>query len=205
MKEEKMKTLKLVVASNNDHKIKEYKEMFNPLGIKIIAPKEINIHVDPEETGCTYEENSLIKAKAIAEFTSLPIIADDSGLSVRALNGFPGIHSSRYAKELGGNKTANVELIKKLQPYEDKGASFICVITLINVEEKPVQFKGICEGYILDKPQGIAGFGYDPIFYSIEANICFGLASEDIKNKYSHRAKALEKLVDYLKEKNLID
>lgn len=205
MKEEKMKTLKLVVASNNDHKIKEYKEMFNPLGIEIIAPKEINIHVDPDETGNTYEENSLIKAKAIAEFTSLPIIADDSGLSVHALKGFPGIHSSRYAKELGGNKTANVELIKKLEAYEDKSASFICVITLINVEDEPVQFKGICDGYILDKPQGEAGFGYDPIFYSNEAKICFGLASEDIKNKYSHRAKALEKLVNYLKDKDLID
>ncbi len=200
-----MKKFKLVVASNNEHKIKEYKEMFTPLGIEVIAPKDLNINIDPDECGNTYEENSLIKAKTISRYTSLPIIADDSGLSVKALNDFPGIHSSRFAKELGGNKIANLELIKRLQPYKDKSASFICVITLINVEKEPIQFKGVCPGIIIDEPQGENGFGYDPIFYSLEANVCFGLASENEKNQYSHRAKALNKLVQYLKDKSLID
>lgn len=194
----------LLVASNNQHKIHEYQEMFAGFDVKIYSPKELGIDVNPDENGETYEANSLIKAKALAEFTEMPIIADDSGLNVVALNNFPGIHSSRFADSLGGNKFANPELIKKLLPYEDKSAFFTCVITLLNVEEKPVVFKGICPGKILDAPQGEGGFGYDPIFYSNEAKMCFGTAPETIKNKYSHRAKAMEQLIQYLKSKKLI-
>ncbi len=194
----------LLVASNNQHKIHEYEEMFSGYDIKIHSPKELGINVNPDETGETYEANSLIKAKALAEFTKMPIIADDSGLNVVALNNFPGIHSSRFADSCGGNKFANPELIKKLEPYEDKSAFFTCVITLLNIEEKPVIFKGICPGIILSKPKGEGGFGYDPIFYSNEAKQCFGTASEDVKNKYSHRAKAMAQLIEYLKSKKLI-
>ena len=148
--------------------------------------------------------DTALKAKALAEFTKMPVIADDSGLNVVALNNFPGIHSSRFADSCGGNKFANPELIKKLEPYEDKSAFFTCVITLLNVEDKPLVFKGICPGRILPKPEGEGGFGYDPIFYSDEAKMCFGTAPEEVKNKYSHRAKAMEQLVAYLKSKNLI-
>mgnify|MGYP003314559672 CR=1 FL=1 len=194
----------LLVASNNQHKIKEYQEMFSGYEVKVHSPKELGINVNPDETGETYEANSLIKANALAEFTKIPIIADDSGLNVVALNNFPGIHSSRFADSLGGNKFANPELIKKLAPYKDKSAFFTCVITLVNVEEKPVVFKGLCPGVILDKPEGEGGFGYDPIFYSTEAKQCFGTAPEEIKNKFSHRAKAMEQLISYLKDKKLI-
>lgn len=194
----------LLVASNNQHKIKEYQEMFSGYEVKVHSPKELGINVNPDETGETYEANSLIKANALAEFTKMPIIADDSGLNVVALNNFPGIHSSRFADSLGGNKFANPELIKKLAPYKDKSAFFTCVITLVNVEEKPVVFKGLCPGVILDKPEGEGGFGYDPIFYSTEAKQCFGTAPEEIKNKFSHRAKAMEQLISYLKDKHLI-
>lgn len=194
----------LLVATNNLHKVHEYQEMFQQYGINVHYPKELGINVDPDENGKTYEENSLIKAKALQEFSKMPIIADDSGLNVVALDNFPGIHSSRFASSLGGNKVANLELIKKLKPYEDKTAFFACVITLLNVEDKPIQFKGICPGKILDKPEGEGGFGYDPIFYSDEAKICFGTAPEEVKNKYSHRAKALEMLIKYLKENGLI-
>lgn len=196
--------MKLVVATNNPHKIHEYEEMFSPLGIKVISPQSLGINEDPAEDGNTYEENSFIKANAIARHTTLPVIADDSGLNVKSLNNFPGIHSSRFAKEQGGNALANPKLIEMLKPYEDKSAFFTCVITLLNVEEKPIQFKGICPGYILDKPEGEGGFGYDPIFFSTKANQCFGTASEDIKNKYSHRAEALSKLTEYLRNKGLI-
>ena len=194
----------LLVASNNQHKIHEYEEMFSGYDVKIYSPKELGINVNPDENGETYEANSLIKAKALAEFTKMPIIADDSGLNVVALNNFPGIHSSRFADSCGGNKFANPELIKKLEPYEDKSAFFTCVITLLNIEEKPVIFKGICPGIILSESQGDGGFGYDPIFYSNEAKQCFGTASEDVKNKYSHRAKAMAQLIEYLKSKKLI-
>lgn len=194
----------LLVASNNQHKIKEYQEMFSGYKVKVHSPKELGIDVNPDENGETYEANSLIKAQALAEFTKMPIIADDSGLNVVALNNFPGIHSSRFADSLGGNKFANPELIKKLAPHKDKSAFFTCVITLVNVEEKPVVFKGLCPGIILDKPEGEGGFGYDPIFYSTEAKQCFGTAPEEIKNKFSHRAKAMEQLISYLRDKHLI-
>lgn len=196
--------MKLLVATNNDHKIHEYVKMFSPFGIEVVSPKSLGIHDDPVEDGDSYEANSLIKAKALQKYSSLPIIADDSGLNVQALNNFPGIYSSRFAKENGGNATANLKLIEMLKPFEDKSAFFTCVITLLNVEDKPVQFKGICPGYILDKPQGEGGFGYDPIFFSIKANMCFGVASEEIKNKYSHRALALDQLIRYFEEKGLI-
>ena len=194
----------LLVATNNDHKIHEYQEMFSPLGIKVYSPKQLGIHVDPDETGTTYEENSLIKARALQEFSKLPIIADDSGLNVVALDNFPGIHSSRFSSSHGGNQVANLELIKMLEKFEDKSAYFTCVIALLNVEDQPVVFKGICPGHILPHPEGAGGFGYDPIFYSEEAKMCFGVAPEEVKNKFSHRAKALEQLIHYLKNKNLI-
>lgn len=194
----------LVVATNNAHKVKEYQEMFLGYDIKFHSMKDLGIVCNPEEDGTTYEENSLIKAAALARLTKLPVIADDSGLNVVALDNFPGIYSSRFADSFGGNEVANLELIKKLKPYADKSAFFACVITLMNVEEKPVQFKGICKGKILDKPVGEGGFGYDPIFYSDEANIAFGEASPEIKNKYSHRAKAVEQLIKYLKNKRLV-
>ena len=194
----------LVVATNNAHKVKEYQEMFTGYNIKFYSMKDLGIVCNPTEDGETYEANSLIKASALAKLTKLPVIADDSGLNVVALNNFPGIHSSRFADSFGGNAVANLELIKKLQPYEDKSAFFTCLITLMNVEDKPIQFRGICKGHILDKPVGNGGFGYDPIFYSEEADMAFGEATPEIKNKYSHRAKAVEQLIEYLKNKGLI-
>lgn len=194
----------LVVATNNAHKVKEYQEMFLGYNIKFYSMKDLGIVCNPDENGNSYEENSLIKAAALAKLTKLPVIADDSGLNVVALNNFPGIHSSRFADSLGGNKFANIELINKLKPYENKDAYFSCVITLMNVEDKPLQFIDKCEGIILDKPVGEGGFGYDPIFYSKEAKIAFGEASPKIKNKYSHRAKAVAQLINYLKDKGLI-
>lgn len=194
----------LVVATNNAHKVKEYQEMFAGYDIKFYSMKELGIVCNPEENGETYEANSLIKASALAKLTKLPVIADDSGLNVVALNNFPGIHSSRFADSFGGNAIANLELIKKLKPYDDKSAFFTCLITLMNVEDKPVIFKGICNGYILDEPVGNGGFGYDPIFYSNEAKMPFGKATPEIKNKYSHRAKAVQQLIEYLKNKGLI-
>ncbi len=196
--------MKLLVATNNQHKVHEYEIMLNPYGIEIVTPKSLGITEDPVEDGDSYEANSLIKASALAKYSDLPIIADDSGLNVVALNNFPGIYSSRFAKQNGGNELANPKLIEMLSEYEDKSAFFTCVITLLNVEDKPVQFKGICPGKILPKPEGEGGFGYDPIFFSTKANQCFGTASEEIKNKYSHRAEAVKQLIEYLKTNKLI-
>lgn len=196
--------LNLLIATNNAHKVHEYELLFKGCDIKLHTPKELGINVDPDENGTTYEANSLIKANALGKYTKMAIIADDSGLSVEALDGFPGIHSARFASSLGGNTIANLELIKKLKPYKNKNAYFSCVITLLNIKETPLQFKGVCKGKILEKPYGDGGFGYDPIFYSDEAKLPFGLASEEIKNKYSHRALAVKKLIKYLKSEKII-
>lgn len=196
--------LDLLIATNNPHKVHEYELLFKGYDVKIHTPKELGISVNPDENGTTYEANSLIKAKALAECTTMATIADDSGLGVEALDGFPGIRSARFASSLGGNEKANLELIKKLEPFKNKTSYFTCVITLLNIDTEIHQFKGICKGKILEKPYGEGGFGYDPIFYSDEAKLPFGLASEEIKNKYSHRALAVQKLISYLKDKNLI-
>lgn len=194
----------ILIASNNPHKIKEYGEMFSGYDVMLHSPKEFGINFDPVENGTTFEANAAIKANALVPFTKMAILADDSGLSVKALDNFPGIYSARFASSLGGNAVANLELIKKLMPYEDKSAFFTCCIMLANVEDKLLKFEGICPGKILDKPQGEGGFGYDPIFYSNEAEQCFGVATEEIKNKFSHRAKAMQQLICYLKSKKLI-
>ena len=193
----------LMIATNNEHKLHEFDEMLSPYSIRVHSPKEFNIVDNPIENGKTFKENSLIKAESLSKKTSMPVIADDSGLSVNALDGFPGIYSARFAKEQGGNKIANLEIIKRLE-HKNKSASFFCVITLMNVEDKPVQFVGECKGKILDEPVGNNGFGYDPIFYSFEAKRSFGNCPEEIKNKYSHRSKAIGSLLDYLKDKKLI-
>lgn len=193
----------LLIATNNDHKLKEYDEMLSPYGIKVHSPKEYGIEDNPDETGKTFKENSLIKALSLAKHTKMPLIADDSGLSVDALGGFPGIYSARFAKECGGNKEANLEIIRRVKDLV-KSASFFCVITLVNVSIEPVSFVGECKGKILDEPVGNNGFGYDPIFYSFEAKEAFGSAKESVKNKYSHRAKAIALLLSYLKDNKLI-
>ena len=195
--------MKLLVASNNDHKIKEYREMFAPLNIEVISPKEIGVTDEAIEDGRTFEENSLIKANFLKKYVDYPIIADDSGLCVDALNGFPGIYSARFAKERGGHQKANLDIIDLLKKHDDKDAEFVCVITLVNVKDEPVVFKGVCKGKILPAPVGDNGFGYDPIFFSYEANVAFGDAKPEIKNEYSHRAKALKLLVNYFKENKL--
>ncbi|MCQ3034731.1 MAG: RdgB/HAM1 family non-canonical purine NTP pyrophosphatase [Bacilli bacterium] len=194
----------ILLSSNNAHKLHEYRCMLEPFGIKVLSLKDKGIVDDADENGSTYFENSLIKAKSVGRFTDMPIIADDSGLEVVALGNFPGLHTARFAKDCGGNEFANPEIIKRLKKYDDKSANFMCVITLLNVDKEPVQFLGVCPGVILDKVYGEGGFGYDPIFFSNEANIAFGLASEEIKNRFSHRAKAVQQLVKYLQDTNRI-
>lgn len=194
----------ILLSSNNAHKLHEYRCMLEPYGIKVLSLKDKGIVDDADENGTTYFENSLIKAKSVGRFTNMPIIADDSGLEVVALGDFPGLHTARFAKECGGNEFANPELIKRLKDFDDKSANFKCVITLLNVDKEPKQFLGVCPGKILDKVYGEGGFGYDPIFYSNEADVAFGLASEDVKNRFSHRAKAVELLVKYLQDSKLI-
>lgn len=189
----------IVLATNNPHKLQEYREMLAPMGYVIYGIKDLNIDCDPPEIGNTYEENAYIKAKALRNLVPYPVISDDSGLEIEALDNFPGIHSARFASQFKNYKEAMEEILKRMNDKENRNAAFHCTICLLeNKDSKPLFFTGICPGKILDHIEGEHGFGYDPIFFSNEANMPFGLAKEEIKNKYSHRKKALEKLALYL-------
>ena len=189
----------IILATNNKHKLKEVREILSPHKIVVYGlsdlmakPEEVN------ENGKTYAENALIKAKAVQKITTMPIISDDSGLEITALNNEPGLHSARYASSLGGHDNAIKEILKKLEDKDDRSARFVCDIVLLNVDKKPLIFEGVAEGTIAKEKQGEGGFGYDPIFISKETGTCFALMGEE-KNTVSHRAKALKKLLTYLK------
>ena len=189
----------IILATNNKHKLKEVREILSPHHIIVYGLSDLSSQLPPvEENGTTYAENALIKAKAVQKLTKMPIISDDSGLEITALNHEPGIHSARYAESLGGHDNAIKEILKRLSDKEDRSAQFVCDIVLLNVEEKPLVFEGIAKGTIAKEKMGEGGFGYDPIFISKETGECFALMKEN-KNTVSHRAKALNKLLTYLK------
>ena len=189
----------IILATNNKHKLKEVREILTPHKIIVYGLSDLASKLeDVEENGNTYAENALIKAKAVQKITTMPIISDDSGLEITALNNEPGIHSARYAESLGGHDNAIKEILKRLENVQDRSARFVCDIVLLNVEDKPLIFEGIAEGTIAKEKMGEGGFGYDPIFISKETGECFAVMKEN-KNTVSHRAKALKKLLTYLK------
>lgn len=195
----------IILATNNKHKLHEVRSFFRPYHVLVYGLNDLNLKPEEvEENGKTYRDNALIKAQAVQKLTTMPIIADDSGLEILALNHEPGLHSARYAASLGGHKEAINEILKRLEDKEDRSAQFVCDIIALNIKDKPLFFEGIAKGTILTKPEGEGGFGYDPIFYSNEINKCFGLLSEEEKNTVSHRAKALKKLLTYLKINGLV-
>ena len=198
----------LIIASNNQDKINEIKDI---LGNKfnLISMKDYGIVADIKEDGSTFEENALIKAKYIHSITGQACLADDSGLSVSALNGYPGVFSARFSDlEFINNKPVlrgnthddeanNKKLLLSLKNKKDRSAKYVCAIALIDGNKTFIS-RGECTGYILSSPMGKNGFGYDPYFFSDEINMCFGLATKEAKNSISHRAKALHDLVEKL-------
>lgn len=191
---------KFILASNNNGKVQEMKEKLAPLGINIISQKEAGYNIEVDETGTTFEENATLKAEAIYKLSNLPVIADDSGLEIDALNGEPGIYSARYAGENATdedrlNKVLN--LMKNVEK-EKRTARFTCAICYIDKNGSKHIFKQSCEGKISTKPQGTSGFGYDPIFFVGEKS--FAELSKSEKNKISHRGKAIDEFVKYLKQ-----
>ena len=190
----------IILATNNKHKLQEVREILSPHHIVVYGLSDLASKLeDVNENGTTYAENALIKAKAVQKITTMPIISDDSGLEIIALNNEPGLHSARYASSLGGHDNAIKEILKRLENKNDRSARFVCDIVLLNVEDKPLIFEGIAEGTIAKEKNGEGGFGYDPIFISKETGKCFGLMSKEEKNTVSHRAKALKKLLTYLR------
>ena len=189
----------MILATNNKHKLLEVREILSPHKIIVYGLGDLASKLeDVEENGKNYAENALIKAKAVQKLTSMPIIADDSGLEIKALNNEPGLHSARYASSLGGHDNAIKEILKRLENAKDRSARFVCDIVLLNTDKNPLIFEGIAEGTIANEKMGEGGFGYDPIFISKETGQCFALMHEE-KNTVSHRAKALMKMLTYLK------
>lgn len=182
---------KIVVASGNAHKIKEIAAMlpdYEIVGYKQFADFEI------EETGKTFYDNALIKAKSVAERLNLPALADDSGLCVDALNGAPGIYSARYAGD-GVDEHNNELLLKNMKGVTDRRAKFVCCMVYYDVNGEILSATGEVKGEILTERQGENGFGYDPIFYSYELAKPMGKASAEEKNSVSHRHRALAEII----------
>jgi len=191
-----------LLASHNLKKREEMERILSPLGIRVLTAEQAGVNLtDAEETGKTFEENAYIKAKAGADETSMPCIADDSGLSVDALNGEPGVYSARYSGE-HGNDEKNIDLLlEKLKdvPMEKRTARFVCSICICYPSGETVTAKGECEGRIAFERHGNSGFGYDPVF--IVGNKSFAQMSKEEKDKISHRGTALNSLVKKLAER----
>ncbi len=189
----------ICLATNNKGKLREYREILAPMGFVIYCPSDLGLDIDPEETGTNYRENSFIKARALSEVVNMPVIADDSGLEVNALGRFPGLFSSRFAKDCGGYPEAYAEINRRLEGKEDRSAQFVCCICYLEKKDaKPLYFEGECPGFILPSSVGSNGFGYDPLFHASEIDTDLGVTPEEIKNKISHRAKAIRKLEIFL-------
>ena len=188
---------KIMIATGNKNKTREYREMLEPLGYEVHDLSEIE-HTDPEETGTTFAENALIKARSVHDRIRMMTIADDSGLSIRALNGEPGIYSARYL-EGHDYDYKNRTIIERLKDKDDRYAWFTCAIALIDHEGKEHVFEGVMEGEIATELRGNNGFGYDPIFVVPQFGKTSAELSPDDKNSVSHRGKATRMLLQYLK------
>ena len=198
-----MSTLKdkIVIASSNKGKIKEFQSYFDSFGLILIPQKEMGVS-DIEETGKTYVENSILKARHASKVTGLPAIADDSGLSVEYLNGQPGIYSARFSGPGSDDKKNRDLLLKKLEgvPFEERHASYHAVITLLHHHDDPTPYiaHGIWHGIIAKEEKGEFGFGYDSLFIVPDLRCHAAELDVETKQTYSHRGIALRKLTKYL-------
>lgn len=190
--------MRIVLASSNEHKVKEINAIVNGYGVEFVLPPA---GFDPVEDGTTFEENSYIKARAAWEISKTWSLADDSGLCIDALDGKPGIYSARYAE----TPQKRIErVLNEMQGVQDRTAHFACAMTLLNPEGEIVfAYTGICEGSIIFEQRGNHGFGYDPIFLLKGSDKTIAELSDEEKNKISHRSKALTAVLNYLRSSNL--
>ena len=187
--------IKIVLATGNPHKLQEINEITKGSGIEFVLPSG---NFDPIENGKTFEDNSVIKAKEASKTSGGIALADDSGLCVEALNGEPGIHSARY--DTTPQRRID-KLLKNLTDTTNRKAKFVCVMTLTDKDGNILhQVKGECHGQIAKEQNGTNGFGYDPVFLVDGYDITMAQMSEDLKNKISHRANALSKMIRFIKE-----
>jgi XTP/dITP diphosphohydrolase len=202
-----VKTLphKVVLASGNQGKLRELNQMLSGLGIEVVAQSDFDVP-DAEETGLSFVENAILKARHATKLTGLPAIADDSGLEVDALQGAPGIYSARYSGSEPGPGTTDEKNLQKLLhdikdvPEDGRTARFQCLLVFMTHEKDPTPLicQGTWEGRILFEPRGEGGFGYDPIFYVPSEDCASAELSPEVKNRLSHRGQALGKLLHAL-------
>jgi len=197
----------IVLASNNTGKIQEFNEMLNELGLEIKPQGEFNVE-EIEETGLTFIENAILKARNACAQTGLPAIADDSGIEVDFLDGAPGIYSARFSGKHGDFDAHNALILEKLDgvPVEKRTARFQCVLAYMRHENDPTPlvFQGTWEGSILTEIQGKHGFGYDPLFYVADRDCSAAMLTKEEKNSISHRSIALKQLLDAFRKLNIL-
>ena len=198
-----MNNMKIVAATGNKHKIEEIESITKKFGMNVITKAEAGVgDLEVEETGTTFEENSLIKAEAIMKATGMPAIADDSGLEADALNCAPGVYSARFSGEGATDESNNAKLLKLMEniPDDERSARFVSVVTLCFPDGTVVAARGECPGTLRRSPRGDGGFGYDPLFVPVGYDKTYAEISAEEKNIISHRAKALGILRMKLKE-----
>jgi XTP/dITP diphosphohydrolase len=190
---------KIVLASRNRKKLEELQALLAGLGVEVAAVSAFPGSPEVEETGKTFAENAALKSEAIARFTGLPALADDSGLLVEALNGAPGVYSARFAGENATDADNNRLLLEKLRGQENRRAKFASLIAFSIPGKETVLFAGETSGVIIGAPRGENGFGYDPLFLSDDLGKTFAEAGAAEKNAISHRGRALQKFLAYCK------
>lgn len=197
--------MRVVLASKNSHKLVEIRQITDKFGFDLVLQSELGVDIDVEETGTTFEENSLLKAEAVTKATGLPAIADDSGIAVDALNGEPGIYSARYGFDESLDDWGRLQLLLKKTEHVPDGqrqAKFVCVISFVTPDGNVIQARGEIHGELTREPRGENGFGYDPIFYYPPTGKTTAEMSAEEKNQVSHRANALNLFYQKLKEAN---
>lgn len=188
----------ILIATSNSHKVEEFKEILEPLGYQVRSLKDLPEKIEINETGKTFEENSMIKAMTLHQALGCAVMADDSGLMVDALDGAPGVYSARFMGEDTSYDIKNQYIIDAVKGKE-RGAQFVCVISYVEKDGTATSYKGVVRGEINDCILGDKGFGYDPIFYYPPYHTTLANVSEEMKNAVSHRGIALRACVEYLK------
>lgn len=200
----------LVIATGNKGKVAEFQALLGPAGFSLLTPAEIGFQGDVEETGTTFRENALLKARALAALTGHPVLSDDSGLEVDALGGAPGLYSARYSalesgpagpwldpsgKPLPIAAANRAKLLKALEGVSDRRARFRCVLCLLSPGAAPAYFEGVCEGEVIGEERGGGGFGYDPIIVPRGYSQTFAEIPGEVKDAISHRGQAVSKFL----------
>lgn len=196
--------MRLLAATTNRGKISEITRILSDSGITVLSPADLKLSLDVREDGSTFTDNAVAKALAWYRASGLPSLADDSGLCVDALDGRPGVHSARFAGPGAGDRENYELLLRLMDGVENRSARFVCVVALAVSEEAVITADGQCEGLILTGPMGVNGFGYDPIFLDPASGKTFAQLSDEEKNAFSHRKRALEALKRKIKEQGII-